>query len=156
VVERELDAFLAREGIQLKGSDYLLNSLAQFVDHPLLWYGNHSHHHYVLSSLTREEQYEEISTTQSLLASLPIRRISNVFSIPFGQRHHFNREGQAVLRDLGFKAALLNRGRVNGLLPLTYDGIEIIDRFTPEFTSIEWPLRREFLRTQLHRLGRAS
>ena len=63
--------FWPPRGLEVNGCDYLMDDRSWFRRHPLVWYGNHSHNHYVLSSLSRQEQAEEIGKTKALIASYP-------------------------------------------------------------------------------------
>ncbi|MEZ4649684.1 MAG: polysaccharide deacetylase family protein [Candidatus Eisenbacteria bacterium] len=101
-----------------------------FIHDPLVTYGNHSHHHYVLSSLTKEQQREEILRTEATLDGIPGIGRSRVFSVPFGERKHFNAETIEVLKELGFSAAVLSRQRLN-LRRRQLDGFPLLERFMP-------------------------
>jgi hypothetical protein len=84
-------------------------------------------------------------------------RISRVFSVPFGKEHHINAAGLKIVRELGFRAVLLNTGGVNPVLAAAKSGgIEIVDRFSPVNADIAWPLRRAFLKSMVRREVRAG
>lgn len=129
-VEEELDAFLASRGIPTVAGGHTLDEPRSFLVHPLISYGNHSHHHYVLSSLRREQQYEEVTRTDALLDAIPGIGRSRVFSIPFGEPRHFDAVTLELLADLGYRGALLSRERLN-LRPRTRAGLPLIERFMP-------------------------
>lgn len=94
---------------------------AELPDDPLVTYGNHSRSHYVLSTLGREEQREEIVGMQEELAGLGLR-LSRVFSIPFGADADFNDQTVELLREAGLCAAL-SRNRLGGPTPVRLGGV---------------------------------
>jgi peptidoglycan/xylan/chitin deacetylase (PgdA/CDA1 family) len=151
IVEEELDRYLASKGIAMHSAGYLFDDTRYLVAHPLVWYGNHSHNHYVLSSLSRAEQDIEIGSTQRFLARFPQIQISNVFAAPFGQAYHINRDTLAVLGDLGYRSVLLNRGGVNSTNPATGSGVAVIHRMQVEQGNPAVPLKKEYVRSLLNR-----
>lgn len=85
---------------------------ADLPDHPLVSYGNHTWNHYVLSSLTPEEQEREIMATEELLDRMGKRR-SRVLAVPFGSEADVTDETFAILRSAGVKAAFRSRARLD-------------------------------------------
>lgn len=134
-VDEELDNFLRSKQVRTAPANYAFDDLSYFLDHPLVSYGNHSHHHYVLSSLGREDQHEEIIRTQRMLESIPNIRLSRVFSIPFGDPRDFNRDTIELLADLQYSAALLSRQRLN-FRQHRDAGLRLIERFMPKSASL--------------------
>lgn len=130
VVDAALTRFLDSKGALATRRPPTVDRAEAFIDSPLVTYGNHSHRHYVLSSLTKEQQREEILRTEEVLDRIPNIRRSRVFSIPFGERKHFNAETIEVLREYGFDAAVLSRQRLN-LRRRRMDGFPLLERFMP-------------------------
>jgi peptidoglycan/xylan/chitin deacetylase (PgdA/CDA1 family) len=146
VVEAEVDAFLHSKRLNPGRLPYLADQAA-LRQHRLLTYGNHTHNHYVLSSLNYEQHFKEIETTRRILQSIPGLQISSVFSPPFGQTKHINRDTLAIVRELGYKAILLNRGQLNRRVLESCEDLSIVERFSPASSAILPQLKREALRT---------
>jgi len=148
VMEEQIEEFLSSRGIRLSGHNHLFDSRAYFRAHRLIWYGNHSHSHFVLSSLSCEEQAEEIARTKAILDGLSDVQLSAVFALPFGQTRHANLDTFAAVSDNGYRGLLMNRGRVNrGAMPRRGD-VAVLERFSPaQSVPIETQLVKEFLKT---------
>jgi len=145
IIEDQLDAVLHEKNVTLP--NYLFDEPSCFVKHPLVWYGNHSHNHYVLSSLSLKEQREELSRTKQVLDGISGINVSRVFALPFGETHHANSDTCTALRELGYRALLMNRGGVNfGPLRQT-EGIHVVERLSPNEQKINWILTRELALT---------
>jgi peptidoglycan/xylan/chitin deacetylase (PgdA/CDA1 family) len=134
-VDEELDRFLAEKGVALAPGHHAFDNPRYFLKHPLVSYGNHSHHHYVLSSLPRDAQHQEILRTKLFLQSLHGTQISDVFSIPFGDVNDFNEDTLGILADLQYRGALLSRQRFNWRLK-KQTGIFLIERFMPKDSTL--------------------
>lgn len=148
VADREIDCFLAQRGITLHPLNYHIGSINEMFHHRLVSWGNHSHNHYVLSSLTGNEQREEIDRTKRVLAQSP-GRPSAVFSLPFGETRHFNEQTCAALRECGYSVLLMNRGGLNtGALKRKY-GLIVIERFSPFEHNFQRQLRIHFCRSAI-------
>lgn len=91
---------------------YCIHKTNQINQDPLVSYGNHTYHHYVLSSLTKEEQRTEIQKNHKILQKLNIN-ISKIFSIPFGGMEHINHETFEILKDENYKGILFSNNIVN-------------------------------------------
>lgn len=114
------------------------------------WYGNHSSNHYVLSSLSLQEQRREILETDAFLRRLNHIKRSVSFSLPFGESHHVNHETISALKDLGYKSLLMNRGYLNRLRAARHEPIPIVERFSPGLRPIGSLIAKEFLKTAVH------
>jgi len=100
----------------------------------LISVGNHTYNHYLLSSLTREEQISEILSNEKLIETITLNK-SNIFSIPFGGEKDFNSDTIDILKDLGFKGALLSRNRIwSGNKPRGF----LLDRYMPPETHLDF------------------
>lgn len=138
-VVAQIDRFLADHGL----TDAVSNTLNHCIDFDtelqpdsLLAIGNHSHSHYVMSSLTPEQQYDEINKTKTLLETKPNIRRSELFSIPFGEPRDFNEATIDAARQCGYKGILLSRARPH-LTDQTLFGMTAIERLMPRQTTTE-------------------
>jgi peptidoglycan/xylan/chitin deacetylase (PgdA/CDA1 family) len=146
VVEGEVDAFLQTKQLSIGQCDYLIDSPDCFVKHPLVWYGNHGHNHYVMSSLSYAEQVEEIASAKEYLHRQPGMQVSGVFSLPFGEARHINRATFMALQDSGYKALAMNRGLLNSRIA-DKCGVRVIERFSPVGQPLEWQIKKRFAAT---------
>jgi peptidoglycan/xylan/chitin deacetylase (PgdA/CDA1 family) len=147
-IEEQLDEVLSSHDITLHTSNHLFDNVSYLQSHKLISYGNHSHSHYVLSSLSRSEQCEEIAKTKTFLEGVPGLQVSKVFSLPFGQEQHVNLDTLAALRENGYQTLLMNRGGVNRHKIAIRGDIRIVDRFSPvERLPIGRQVVKEFIRT---------
>ncbi|NJN45727.1 MAG: polysaccharide deacetylase family protein [Candidatus Competibacteraceae bacterium] len=128
-IDQVLDQFLASQHVATQTFRYCLHEINQLKSHPLVAYGNHSHHHFVLSSLTESEQYEEIRATHELLQRIPGIQTSALFSIPFGKPRHFNAGTLRCARALGYTGVLLSRDRLNFSPPEWQENLPLLERF---------------------------
>ena len=67
--------------------------------------------HYFLSSLSKEEQYNDIIECKNFLESYNIKR-SNVFCLPFGGINSYNDDTVAILRELNYRSLLLTENKL--------------------------------------------
>ena len=153
VVERELDRFLEHKGIQVKIPQHMASQPSDFVSHPLVWYGNHTHRHYVLASLSIAEQRAEIETTKTYLDRIPGIQLSRSVALPFGRADQANHETLRAVRDAGYRVLLMNRGGVNLAHAAAHDGIELLERFSVNESPIAWDVARQFGTTVLNGLS---
>jgi glycosyltransferase involved in cell wall biosynthesis/peptidoglycan/xylan/chitin deacetylase (PgdA/CDA1 family) len=145
-VEEEIDRFLEHKGLHPEISEHFLSRPADFVPHRLIWYGNHSHHHRVLSSLSAAEQREEIQITKSYLAGIPGIQLSRCVALPFGRADQANSDTLAAVKDSGYEALLLNRGGVNRAHASSM-GVRVLERFSATEAPIAWNIFREVAHT---------
>jgi peptidoglycan/xylan/chitin deacetylase (PgdA/CDA1 family) len=80
----------------------------------LVFIGNHSHNHYRLSSLSIDEQAEEIETARSILTEHDVQS-SDVFCIPFGENSSFNQTTINLLSDYKYCGFLMTNQPQFGL-----------------------------------------
>src|SRR6056300_1185440 len=104
------------------------------VNHPLISYGNHSANHYVMSSLNKDQQLNEILECKNFLDEFLVNK-SNVFCIPFGGKDSFNEQTISILNKLNYKFILLSENKLNKIrnnnqierfMPKNFDIIETI------------------------------
>ena len=98
-------------------------------------YGNHTKSHFLLSSISKKNQEEEINDCHEFLnnGSIP-DRISRIFSVPFGGINSFNNDTVKILLNLNYKGILLSRSRVNNIFSSGSEdsiGIKTMERFMP-------------------------
>jgi peptidoglycan/xylan/chitin deacetylase (PgdA/CDA1 family) len=111
-IDQALDGFLKERDISLNQMNYCLKDKTLLVNDELITYGNHTFSHYNLSSLSEEEQKEDIGKNHELLKRLGVK-LSRVFSIPFGGKKHFNEATIGIIKDLGYKGYLLSSNMIN-------------------------------------------
>ncbi len=151
VVDQEITEFLQSRGEDLSSNQYCFDDIWYLLDHPLISYGNHSHNHYVLSSLSPEEQFQEIHRTQQFLESIPNIRISRLFALPFGDLRDYDRHTLAILKELGYNGVLLSRQRLD-CEPIQHQDLAVIERIMPRGSDIEQDLVG-FPKAQPHDIG---
>lgn len=81
----------------------------QSIDDQYITLGNHTVNHYVLSTLPKDQQYNEINDAKNFLHKIG-KPISKIFSIPFGSIETFDQSTVQILNDLGFSGFLLSHG----------------------------------------------
>lgn len=145
ILSKEIDMFFKKNSIADSKSNFCISNVNELIDHPLITYGNHSLNHFVLSSLSYEEQYEEIYENQLFLESLNLK-ISKYFSVPFGNLNDFNQETVDILKMLNFKGLLLSRNKVNSKIGNS-DNFLYIERFMPG--SSIWKAYQQLLKLYL-------
>jgi len=74
-----------------------------------LYLGNHSHSHYVMSSLDKDKQALEIDTANDILKQFDCP-VSSVFSVPFGGPRSYNEDTLNLLQDMDFTGYALSSG----------------------------------------------
>lgn len=130
MVDAELDRFLEFKGATDRLPRLCVSDTGELPRHQLVSYGNHGHHHYVLSSLNPDDQVAEIERTRHLLDTLEGRRISRLFSIPFGEARDVDRTACEALRAAGYHTMLMSRNRVQRYA-FEMHGIQVVERFMP-------------------------
>ncbi|MFT6214346.1 MAG: peptidoglycan/xylan/chitin deacetylase (PgdA/CDA1 family) [Roseivirga sp.] len=74
----------------------------------LVDFGNDIENHFMMSSLDREKQFQEIENTQIYLRTLG-SFLSTSFAIPFGNQGSYNNHTLAATNQLGYKTFFLHR-----------------------------------------------
>jgi len=136
-VVEQLDTFLEQRGLSAEiqaQHRYCFDGPEFLISHPLVAYGNHSQSHYVMASLTPDEQRYEIEETAHLLATNPSIKTSQLFSIPFGEAKDFDEATVQAALDSGYSGVLLSRARVHAQDQKTY-GLPAFDRLMPRQSS---------------------
>ena len=140
-VEKEIDKFILKENLEVNSSHkFCFDNNKYFIKHPLVSYGNHTASHYVLSSLSSQEQYQEIVQCKNFIDKLQINK-SNVFSVPFGGDQSFNNETLSILNDLNYINILKSTNNLDNVLSSNQ-----INRFMPKEYSIEKTIKKLYLK----------
>lgn len=111
-MEDMIDRFFQAEGIDLSDHCHCIRNTMELVNHPLVTYGNHTFSHYLLSSLSTEEQLREIRQNQRALDHLGVRQ-TRIFSLPFGNTTDFTPSTVRLIAESGYQGAVLSRNRLN-------------------------------------------
>jgi len=148
IIENEIDKFIEHKNIGSQLNSYSIDSSKYFINHPLVSYGNHSHNHYVMSSLTFDEQFQEINNTKKVLIDNGINH-SKVFSLPFGGPDDFNDDTINILENEGYDAMLMSQNLLN--FPFSADktrgNIILLERFMPKSMLLPTTMKEIFFRT---------
>ena len=134
------------KGRRIDVKNYCINSEDQLIKHTLVSYGNHSHNHYVLSSLSYKEQYNEISKAKMILDKIDVNK-SNLFSLPFGGSDDYNEDTVDIVNKLGYSGMLMSRNRVNYYT--NSEDIALLERFMPFEKNLNLSLKKLFLKELL-------
>jgi peptidoglycan/xylan/chitin deacetylase (PgdA/CDA1 family) len=142
-VESLLDKFFKVKGIRLELLSYCIDDPSILSSHDLVSYGSHSYSHYVMSSLTKEQQHEEVVKNINFFNKHNIKH-SQIFSIPFGDENSFDDTTIALLDQYNYKGFVYSRNRLNSVFMNRYasDGSSSIyfsDRYMPRssFSSFQ-------------------
>ena len=127
-LDNYLDQFLSDYSYDIKTN--LVSEKENLIKNDYVSYGNHTYNHYVLSSLTEEEQYYEIFNNVQLLSDLGVN-LSNVFAFPFGGLNDYNKSTLKILNDLNIKNVLLSNNVMNFYGAGNINNVKYLDRFSP-------------------------
>jgi peptidoglycan/xylan/chitin deacetylase (PgdA/CDA1 family) len=153
LVERELDRFLKYKRIRADIPQYIASQPSDFNPDSLVAYGNHTHRHYVMASLSLAEQRKEIETTKNYLNHIPGIQVSCCVALPFGRADQANIDTFRAVRDAGYKVLLMNRGGVNLAREAVQQGLTLLERFSVNDSPIAWDVAKQLGRTILHGRG---
>lgn len=129
-VDVALEQFFADHSIELEEPAAVIDDVSWIRPAPGLSYGNHSHSHYVLASLSAREQQQEIALCQAQLQDVPGITCSEIFSIPFGEFKDFTSSTLGVIAELGYRGIALSRHRLQDG-PQQMAGLQVVERFMP-------------------------
>jgi len=138
-VDVALQQFFSDRDIPVKEPAAIIDNIDWIKPISGVSYGNHSHSHYVLSSLNEEQQYREIDRCRTLLQSLPDITRSEIFSIPFGEPKDFTVTTLEIVAEFGYRGVALSRHCLQGH-SRKIAGLQQVERFMPRLdlgTSIE-------------------
>ncbi len=132
VVNEAIDDFFRDRELFDAVTNQLGNVIARrddLISHPYITYGNHSHSHYVLSSLTQEQQREEITRCQSWLAESGLE-LSRIFAAPFGGSMDVNEVTNKILIEQGVNGLLMSRKAINSGIKREGTGaLDVLERY---------------------------
>ena len=137
LIDFQIDKFLLDKNIDISEHNYCIDDLNYLEKSDLVSYGNHTYNHYVLSSLTYEEQFQEINSNHELLKKLNIQK-SNVFSLPFGRKEDLNEDTYKILNNLKYKGILMSRNRLNYKNIIINNNLREIERYMVEDNLIKF------------------
>jgi len=127
-LEEVLDGFLGSSQPAGAGpKQHCVVARNEFVEHPLVTYGNHSHGHYVLSSLSTEEIVSEVVRTRDQLSRLGLP-VTDVLALPFGGLESTTPEVFRALNLAGVRRVLSTTKRLNFRKSRT-EGVEVVSRY---------------------------
>lgn len=130
-----LNDFLSKLSHTAALENFLVRKANLHASSKLAMFGNHSHNHYLLSSLNTDQEVQEISRCHDILSdSVPKDKISKIFSIPFGGINSISSAGTSWLLDNGYVAALMSRSRINlshKMFNNKLHNFPILERFMP-------------------------
>ena len=145
-VEKNIDEFLLKENLKINSSHKLcFDNEKYFIEHPLVSYGNHTASHYVLSSLSPQEQYHEIAECKKFINRLNINK-SDVFSMPFGGNQSFNSDTLSILHDLNYENILKSTNNLDTAISSNQ-----INRFMPKTNELKQTIKKLYLKKIIKR-----
>ncbi len=138
--DKALDAFLQdRQSTLPDPYPYITKERLMALDGPnadtLFSYGNHGMNHYVMSSLNRSQQFQQIEQAARTLAALPVAVNTKIFSAPFGGDHDVNRQTIELAREQGYSSLLMSR-QILQSDDTPDSGVQSIERFMPRASDI--------------------
>jgi len=140
-VELELDNFFFKENIKLNTNhNFCFDKSSYMIKHPLLTYGNHSANHYVMSSLSKDEQTKDILECREFIKSFNVNK-SNLFCVPFGGKNYFNDDTINIIKEFGYNGILLSENKLNKNYNYNY-----INRLMPKKNNILETLKILYLK----------
>ncbi len=143
-VEKGIDEFLFKENLKLNDEQKLcFDSRKYLIKDTLVSYGNHTANHYMLSSLSKQEQYEEIIKCKNFIDKLDINK-SEVFCLPFGGIDSFNNDTISNLKDLNYIKILKSTNDLDNIIIS-----DQINRFMPKTYTIENTLKKLYLKKMI-------
>ena len=133
-MDKALDQFLNGAVIDIYGH-YPYLSETDLVDNALINYGNHSQNHYVLASLSDQQQGLEISLAHEKLHKINSLKLSECFSAPFGGNNDVNCATRKFIADIGYHSLLMSRQRIQSNQS-QMDKVQILERFMPRTDDV--------------------
>ena len=140
-IEKSIDEFFHKEKIILNNQENLcFDNKKYLIKDNLVSYGNHTHSHYMLSSLNKDEQYDEINKCKIFIDKLDVNK-SEVFSIPFGGINSFNNDTISILKDLNYKKILKSTNDLDSNIFANQ-----INRFMPKSYKMDNLIKKLYLK----------
>lgn len=133
-LDAALDRFLANQTIDIYGFFPYLTE-AMLDNNSLVSYGNHSFNHYVLSSLSEQQQMREIRLAHQTIRNLGNLTICRCFCAPFGGPRDINPATIDIVDGLSYNSLLLSRQRLQPKQSLV-EKVQILERVMPRNDDI--------------------
>ena len=131
VLDNTLDEFFKIHKLHDKTYFNLISDSNKLIKSKYIKYGNHTTNHYVMSSLTYDEQKKEILSNKKFLSSLNIQT-TDIFALPFGTYQDINADTIRVLKELNIDKVLLCNNTINNQNNyFEINNIKFLDRLTP-------------------------
>lgn len=135
-VDEEIDEFFAETEVDIHdcvSGVYCSPSDLKSVESSYLTFGNHTHSHYVLSSMSRGEQVRDIEAANEVIRDLKLPRCG-VLAAPFGGLRDVNTDTWSVIAETGLRGLALAGSRIrDGISDATAGSGEVLSlhRFLP-------------------------
>lgn len=133
LIDEKIRMFCKKKKIEMPSGLYLsVTALKELSDYKEISIGNHSASHFMLSSLTSQQQEEEIIHAQEYLTNAGITPCK-VFAAPFGGYKTVNEVTFSLLKQAGYIGMLLTNGleKVNYRRLPSVSGLRVANRFLP-------------------------
>ena len=131
ILDNALDTFIKKNNLHDKIYLNLISDANKLIKSKFVKYGNHTFNHYVMSSLTYDEQKKEILNNKNFLSTLNVET-TDVFALPFGTYQDINLDTIKVLNELKINKVLLCNNTINNKNNcFEINKIKFLDRLTP-------------------------
>ena len=131
ILDNALDTFIKKNNLHDKIYLNLISDANKLIKSKFVKYGNHTFNHYVMSSLTYDEQKKEILSNKNFLSTLNVET-TDVFALPFGTYQDINIDTIKVLNELKINKVLLCNNTINNKNNcFEINKIKFLDRLTP-------------------------
>ena len=131
LLDNALDTFIKKNNLHDKIYLNLISDANKLIKSKFVKYGNHTFNHYVMSSLTYDEQKKEILNNKNFLSTLNVET-TDVFALPFGTYQDINIDTIKVLNELKINKVLLCNNTINNKNNcFQINKIKFLDRLTP-------------------------
>jgi len=98
-----------QNGCNVRASHKTMNleQLKKLAASPFIEIGSHTITHSLLSTLSFDDQFKEISESKRALEMIVGKKV-NLISYPFGSKADFNKDSQSICKQCGYSAAIAN------------------------------------------------
>ncbi|MCF6297595.1 MAG: polysaccharide deacetylase family protein [Flavobacteriaceae bacterium] len=134
LIANSLSDFVNKKGIGYKERLYLnKDELKQISSSGLIELGNHSRNHYLLSSISEEQQRKEILGGKEDLMKEGLL-LCNIFSVPFGGYNSINKTSLKLIAQGGYTDLLLTNGgeKFTNHKMAARTNLKVINRYLPK------------------------
>jgi len=147
LINEHLNEYFNDHGIRIPQDSAYLDSKdlkSCTKSHKILSVVNHGATHYVLSSLTDEQQAHEINEPRLWLSECSRCCLENVFSVPFGGSRDINDRSLEIATEAGYHHLLMSRQRLHRADPTSSDAPRMIERFMPRSKDVLEEITRAY------------